>query len=84
MRQDKYKYQIGDVLYEASKTYHQVIEHKIIDIWVEDYIGGSKTIFRTESPKWRYEKFFADIKAMFNTREAAEEALEKMEGEDDG
>ncbi len=31
MKKDKYKIQIGDVLYEPSKMYGKVIEHKILD-----------------------------------------------------
>lgn len=48
MRKDKYKYQIGDILYEASTSYVKVFAWKIVDIFVENYVGGPKVIFRVE------------------------------------
>ena len=36
MRKDKYKVQVGDVLYQASKSYKKVFAWKVIAIWLED------------------------------------------------
>ena len=44
MKKDKYKIQIGDVMFEASKMYHKVIQHVIRDIYFEQYISGYKTV----------------------------------------
>ena len=76
MRKNKFKIQIGDVLYEASETYHRVIEWKIKDIFVEHYIGGNKTIFTVESPVFgRSEKFLGTVAYWHDTYEEAEKAL---------
>jgi hypothetical protein len=35
MRQDKYKYQIGDILYEASKTYNDApLNSDVVTHWM--------------------------------------------------
>lgn len=49
MRKDRFKFQIGDVVYEPLKCSHKIREWKIIDIYVEDLIISSKTIFVIES-----------------------------------
>lgn len=49
MRKDRFKYQIGDVVYEPLEFERKIIEWKIIDIYVEDLIVSSKTIFVIES-----------------------------------
>ena len=72
---DKYKIQIGDVLYEYSKIHNKIFEWKILDIWFEDYIGGIKTIVKCSKGCWTQELFVADIFAMYRTREEAEQAL---------
>ena len=75
---DKYKIQIGDVLFEYSKSYHKIFEWKLLDIWLEDYIGGNKTIVKCSNGTWTKEFFVADILAMSRTREEAK--LKESEG----
>lgn len=80
MRKDKHKYQIGDVLYEMSKSYEKVFSWKITDIFVENYISGPKVIFKVEQDKdrgwlWAKEMYLSDIQAMYDTKEEADEAL---------
>lgn len=80
MKKDKHKYQIGDVLYEMSKSYEEVFSWKITDIFVENYISGPKVIFKVEQDKdrgwvWAKEIYLSDIQAMYDTKEEADEAL---------
>lgn len=76
MRKNKYKIQIGDVLYEASKMYGKVIEWRINDIFVEHYMGGDKTILTVESPVYgRSEKFLSDVTHWHDTDEEAKAAF---------
>lgn len=76
MRKNKFKIQIGDVLYEASKTYNRVIKWEIKDIFVEHYIGGDKTIFIVESPVYgKGERFLGTVAYWHDTYEEAEKAL---------
>jgi hypothetical protein len=87
MRQDKHKWQIGDVVYEASKSHKKVKELEIADIWIEDYLSGPKAIVRlnerdSESGRltWTHTKFMSDIVNgdCYDTREEAEAALGEM------
>lgn len=73
MLKDKYKIQIGDVLYEYSKSYNKIFEWIVLDIWLEDYISGSKTIVKCTNGTWTSEFFASDICAMVRTKEEAEE-----------
>ena len=75
MKTDRYKISIGDTMYEASKSYSRVIEHKIIDIYFEQYISGYKTIVVTDSYLGRNSRFVSDIFNWYSTAEEAEEAL---------
>ena len=76
MRQNKYMYQIGDVLYEPSKMYKRVIEWKIIDIVVEEYVGGYKTIFRVKSEMFGTgNKFLSDVTHLCDTYDEAVKEL---------
>lgn len=77
MSKEKYKIQIGDILYQASETYKRVFEWKVIDIWLEDYIGGNKTIVKCVNGTWTQEFFVADILAMSRCREVAEAKLKE-------
>ena len=76
---EKYKIQIGDVLFEYSKSYNKIFEWKVLDIWLEDYIGGNKTIVKCSNGTWTKEFFVADILAMYRSRELAEQKLEEIE-----
>ncbi len=80
MQKDKYKIQIGDVLYQASKSYGKVFEWKVLDIWLEDYIGGNKTIVKCSNGTWSKEFFVSDILVMCRSKECAEQELEEMRG----
>ena len=75
----KYTIKIGDTLYQANESYKKVFEWKVLDIWLEDYIGGNKTIVRCSNGTWSKEFFVADILAMYRTREEAEAKLEESE-----
>lgn len=74
---DKYKIQIGDTLYEYSKSYNKVFEWEVLDIWLEDYIGGNKTIVKCSNGTWTKEFFVSDILAMYRSKETAEAALKE-------
>lgn len=78
MRQNKHMYQRGDVLYEASFMYARVIEWEIIDILVENYVSGYKTIFVVKSDLLGTgNKFFGDICQWHDSFEEAEEKLKE-------
>lgn len=70
--EDGYKIRIGDTLFEHSKSYKRIFEWKIIDIWLENYISGNKTIVKCSNGIWTKEFFVSDILAMCRTREEAE------------
>lgn len=84
MRKDKYKIQIGDILYEASLMRNKVIEYKIVDAFVENYLysGGYKVIFKVEyklgDSEFTSEKYLGDVIQWFDTKEEAEEELERL------
>lgn len=82
MRKDKYKWQIGDIVYEASKSYKKVFRYEIVDILVENYLSNPKTIFvvLVNHDEWVREKFMSDIVNgdCYDTREEAETALAEM------
>jgi hypothetical protein len=73
----KNEIRIGDVLYEPSVTYKRVIEHKIVDMYLEAFISGWGTIVVTESYMGRGKKFASDIKNWHFDKEDAELALTK-------
>lgn len=77
MKKDKYKIQIGDVMFEASKMYNKVIQHTILDIYFEQYVSGYKTVVVTESYLGRHTKFASDVCNWYDTMNEAEEALNK-------
>ena len=59
---NKNEIRIGNVLYEPSIMYNRVIEHRIVDMYMEKYISGWGTIVVTESYMGRGKKFASDIK----------------------
>lgn len=71
----KNEIRIGDVLYEPSVMYKRVIEHKIVDMYLEAYISGWGTIVVTESYMGRGKKFASDIKNWHFDKKAAEREL---------
>ena len=76
MKKDKFKLQRGDVLYEASKMYNKVIEWEIVDIFVEQYISGYKTIVVVKSDLFgKATKFLNDVFHLYDIPEAAAENL---------
>lgn len=81
MRQNKYQIRIGDVLYEASFTYRKVIEWKIVDIYIEEYLSGAKPVFSVvengDGFHGRGVKFLSDILNWYDTKEEADEELKK-------
>ena len=76
----KNEIRIGDVLYEPSVMYKRVIEHKIVDMYLEAYISGWGTIVVTESYMGRGKKFASDIKNWHFNKEDAELALARRLG----
>lgn len=78
----KNEIRIGDVLYEPSIMYKRVIEHKIVDMYLEAhiYISGWGTIVVTESYMGRGKKFTSDIKNWHFDKKDAELALMKRLG----
>ena len=74
---NKNKIRIGDVLYEPSVSYNRVIEHKIVDMYIENYISGWKTIVVTESYLGKQNNFATDVLYWCSTEEDAEKALAK-------
>lgn len=79
MRKNKYKLQIGDVLYEASRGRKKVIKWEIVNIFVEDYMSGSKVIFVVENEVYgKCEKFLSDVSHWLDTEGEATKCLEKM------
>lgn len=77
---DEHKIQIGDVLYEDSYSYGKVFEWKVLDIWLENYIGGNKTIVKCSNGTWAKEFFAVDVLQFHKTKEEAERALKEREG----
>lgn len=78
---DKHKIQIGDVLYEYSYTYGKVHHWKVLDIWLENYISGNKTIVKCSNGTWTKEFFVADVLQFHKTKEEAEQALKERESD---
>lgn len=75
---DEHKIQIGDVLYEYSYTYGKVHEWKVLDIWLENYISGNKTIVKCSNGSWTKEFFVVDVLQFHKTKEEAEEKLKEL------
>lgn len=71
----KDKIQIGDTLYEVSKSYNRIFAWNVLDIFLEDYISGNKTIIKCSNGIWTDEFYVSDILAMYRSREEAEQAL---------
>lgn len=70
---------IGDALYEPNIGYRKVIEHVIVDMYLERYISGWKTIIVTESYLGKQHKFASDITHWYYTQEeAAYKLFERM------
>lgn len=78
MRKDKYKVQVGDELYQASKSYKKVFAWKVLAIWLEEYVGGTKTVLSCSNGMWTEEFFASDVREWFDMREVAEAALEEI------
>lgn len=81
MRKDKYKIQVGDVLYQVVKVFNKINEWKVLEIWLEDYVGGNKTIVRCTNGTATKEFFASDVLYFYSDKEEAEKALR---GEGDG
>lgn len=71
------KIRIGDVLYEPSIIYKRVIEHKIVDMYLEACISGWGTIITTESQLGKNNRFASDVTNWCLTKEEALKALDK-------
>lgn len=40
MKKEDYRIRVGDVLYEPSVSYGRVIKHRVIAIFMEEYLSG--------------------------------------------
>ena len=79
MRQNKYKLQVGDTLFEASRMRKKVVEWKIVKIFIEDYMSGGKVIFVVENEVYgRVERFMSDVMHWHDSAEEAQSCLEEM------
>lgn len=76
---DKYKIQIGDTLFEYNEGYRKIFEWEVLEIWLEDYICGNKTILKCSNGTCTHEFFAADVLYMYRNREEAEKALKECE-----
>ena len=76
---DEHKIQIGDVLYEDSYSYGKVFEWEVLDIWLENYMSGNKTIVKCSNGTWTKEFFAVDVLQFHKTKEEAERALKECE-----
>ena len=76
-KKDEHKIQIGDVLYEDSYSYGKVFEWKVLDIWLENYISGNKTIVKCSNGIWTKDFFVADVLQFHKTKEEAEAKLKE-------
>lgn len=75
-RKDEHKIQIGDTLYQCSTTYEKVFEWVVLDIWLENYASGNKTIVKCSNGSWTKEFFVVDVLHFYNTEKKAKEQLE--------
>lgn len=74
---NKNEIRIGDVLYEPSIMYNRVIEHRIVDMYMERYISGWGTIITTESWLGRSDRFASDVTHWHLTKEDAQKVVDK-------
>lgn len=80
-RQSKYQLQIGDVLYEPNKGRKKVIEWKVVNIFVEDYMCGSKTIIVVENEELgKVNRFLSDVRLWLDSASEAEMFLKEVYG----
>lgn len=78
MREIKFEINVGDVVFEASKTYNKVFGWKISEIKLEKYIVGWKTIVKLApvyNVSWNTTKFLSDVLHMYETKDDAEKAM---------
>lgn len=73
----KNEIRIGDVLYEPSTMYQKVIEHKIVDIYMNKFTSGWGTIITTESWLGRNRRYASSVKYWYLTKEDAQKELDK-------
>ena len=74
---NKNEIRIGDVFYEPSIMCNRVIEHKIVDLYMEKYISGWGTIITTESQLGRNSRFASDVTHWKLTQEDAQKVIDK-------
>ena len=78
MRKTKYEINVGDTLYEASKSYGKVFGYEVESITLERYISDWKVVVQLKpvyNTSWGVKKFLSDVVHMYDTIEAAEQAL---------
>lgn len=81
MIENKHEIHIGDTYYQANTSYNKVFAIEVIDIYVEKYLGGPKTIIEGKHDGWVEEYFLADILECFETEGEAKRALEGRHGD---
>lgn len=75
---DEHTIRIGNVLYQANKSYGKVFAWEIIDIYLENYLGGNKTMVRCSNGTWTNSFFAVDVLEWHKTRESAEKELAEI------
>lgn len=81
MRQHEFRIQVDDVLYESSIERKEVIEHRVTNIFVEDYRRRApKTVVLVKAPKYGTFRCVSPevISCWHETLEEAQECLEEM------
>lgn len=74
-RKEKYKIQAGDKLYEASKTYNKAIGWEVLEIWLEGYLSGYKTVIKCLDRGLTKNFYASDMHRFYDTKEEALRAL---------
>lgn len=75
MKKDKYKIQVGDKIYQYSKSYGKIFEWEVIEIYLEAYLASYKTRVRCFNGSYGQTFFASDVLNFFDTKEEAEQAL---------
>ena len=77
MRQHKHQIKVGDILYEASAVRKEVIEYKVVEIYIKDY-KTPRTVVVLVSMYGVIERDVSVVTCWHDTHEEASECLEEM------
>lgn len=76
MIKDWHTYRIGDILYEVDPFNYEIVKHTITDIYLYSIDRGSMIVQILSDHGGAYS--WPAVHDMFNTREEAEEELERL------